>query len=273
MAISVLINGVPQDRISIHDRGFQYGDGLFETVAVVQGRPLLWERHMERLQRDASRLGIAAPSAQLLAEEAGRLCQGVPRGVLKITCTRGVSGRGYAATPAAEPTRVLSLSPWPEYSPGAAEQGVAARFCRARLGYHPALAGIKHLNRLEQVLARAEWVDEFAEGLMQDEAGQVIEGTMSNLFIVSQGTLHTPELTACGVSGVIRGLVLERAPVIAACRVGPLTRTQVLDAEEIFLTNSVIGLWPVTKLETREYSIGPITRKIRQALQAAHAIG
>lgn len=273
MANTVLINGAPQDRISIHDRGFQYGDGLFETVAVVQGRPLLWERHMERLQRDASRLAIPVPSGPLLADEAGRLCQGVPRGVLKIICTRGVSGRGYASAPAAEPTRVLSLSSWPEYPPGAAEQGVTARFCHARLGYHPALAGIKHLNRLEQVLARAEWVDEFAEGLMQDETGQVIEGTMSNLFIVSEGTLLTPDLTRCGVSGVIRGVVLERAPAIASCHVSPLTRAQVQDAEEIFLTNSVIGLWPVTKLETREYSIGPITRKIRQALQEASAIG
>jgi 4-amino-4-deoxychorismate lyase len=96
---------------------------------------------------------------------------------------------------------------------------------------------------------------------------------MSNLFIVSQGTLLTPELTGCGVSGVIRGLVLERAPAIASCRVSPLTRAQVLDAEEIFLTNSVIGLWPVAKLETREYSIGPITRQIRQALQKANALG
>jgi 4-amino-4-deoxychorismate lyase len=96
---------------------------------------------------------------------------------------------------------------------------------------------------------------------------------MSNLFIVSEGTLLTPDLTRCGVSGVIRGVVLERAPAIASCRVSPLTRAQVQDAEEIFLTNSVIGLWPVTKLETREYSIGPITRKIRQALQEASAIG
>ncbi len=273
-AVSALINGEPGDRVSIQDRGFQYGDGLFETLAVSQGRPLRWERHMQRLFAGAARLGITPPEEAILREEARRLCKDVERAVLKIVLTRGASGRGYAAPQVMSPTRVISLSPWPEYPESHAVNGVDVRVCRTMLSRNPRLAGIKHLNRLEQVLARAEWRDEYAEGLMLDEGGLVIEATMSNLFLVRNGVLLTPELTTCGVEGIMRALVLEKAEALSLpCRVASVTQDDVFYAEELFLTNSLIGLWPVKKLDwntpergSKEYPVGKITQAIQEAL-------
>jgi 4-amino-4-deoxychorismate lyase len=270
VALATLINGEPGERVCVHDRGFQYGDGLFETVAVARGVPLLWERHLRRLLRDAARLGIRAPAqtGDVLRTEADRLCQGVERAVLKVILTRGASGRGYAPPTDATPTRVLSLSPWADSLSRA--RGVSVRFCATTVARNRALAGIKHLNRLEQILARRELEANYDEGLMLDEAGHVIEGTMSNLFIVSRGALLTPDLSYGGVAGVMRELVLERAPALSlACRVTTLTREEILNAEEVFLTNSLIGLWPVTRVESKTYPAGPVTQRLRALIQEA----
>ncbi len=264
---AVLVNGELTDAISTHDRGFQYGDGLFETVPVRRGVPLLLDKHLARLGAGAERLGFQVSPA-LLHQEADRLCRDVERGVLKVIVTRGIGIRGYRSGPAATPTRVLSLSDWPSYPASYAEQGVDVRLCRTRLAAQPALAGLKHLNRLEQVLARAEWDDEFAEGLMQDESGNIVEGTMTNVFLVSGKTLVTPALDRCGVEGVMRAEVLERAAHHGLeCRIETVTAEHLERAQEIFLTNCLIGLWPVRRVEQRSYAIGDITRNIQQAIR------
>lgn len=266
-----LINGKPGEDIALHDRGFLYGDGLFETLAVAQGVPLLWDRHMQRLRRGAARLGINVPSETLLHDEAKEVCYGVSHGVLKIILTRGVSGRGYAPAADGIPTRAVSLSPWPDYPSGHRTHGVAVQFCRTMIGRNPALAGIKHLNRLEQVLARAELGKGIAEGLMLDEQGEVIEGTMSNVFTVSRHTLLTSDLTHSGVEGVMRALVLEQAAALPLpSRVTTLTREDILNAEEVFLTNSLIGLWPVRQIESKEYPTGSITKQLQEAIRDAY---
>ena len=267
---TTLINGELQDHVSIRDRGFQYGDGLFETLAVTKGKPVFWERHMRRLRHGAERLGLTPSPESLLRQEARQICMNHERAVLKIIITRGASVRGYGPVAGASPTRVLSLSPWPDYPATCAQQGVAVRFCRMMLARNWFLAGIKHLNRLEQVLARAEWRDDFQEGLMQDADGHVVEGTMSNVFAVSQGTLLTPDVSQCGVEGVIRGVVLECAAAASIpCHVTDIHRKDILGADEIFLTNSLIGLWPVHKLDEQEFTVGRITRKLQQALYDA----
>jgi 4-amino-4-deoxychorismate lyase len=267
MTFTTLVNGVPAESVSSRDRGLQYGDGLFETVAVRHGAPRLWERHLERLFRDAARLGMPAPDAACLTEEGYRLCAGAERAVLKIIVTRGAAGRGYAPPSLAEPTRILNLSPWPVHPAQAAETGVAVRFCETRLGSNPRLAGIKHLNRLEQVLARSEWETDYAEGLMRDDSGNVIEGTMSNLFVVASGIVWTPDLSRCGVAGVMRGWVLDQ--FAGAARAAPLRCDDVVRADELFLTNSVIGIWPVSRLGDREYRVGPVTRRIMRLANEA----
>jgi len=267
-----LVNGVPGESISVQDRGFQYGDGLFESMAVVKGVPLLWDRHMQRLFHGAARLGIDAPPESLLRREAEQLGRSVERAVLKIILTRGVSGRGYAPDKQAQPTRTVSLSPWPDYPAGEHTHGVAAQFCRTMISRNQATAGIKHLNRIEQVLARAELEQDCREGLMCDDFGHVIEGTMTNLFIVSRDRLLTPDLSHSGVEGIMRGLVLERAAELSLeTRVMDINKSDILQADEVFLTNSLIGLWPVRRIEAKQYPLGRITQRIQEAIVDAYA--
>lgn len=267
---AVLINGELTDAVSARDRGFQYGDGLFETIAVQHGTPLLLGGHLARLGAGAERLGFQVSPA-LLRQEAERLCRGAERGALKVIVTRGVSLRGYRHDPTATPTRVLSLADWPSHPASYMKEGVDVRLCRTRLAAQPALAGLKHLNRLEQVLARAEWGDEFAEGLMQDESGNIVEGTMTNVFFVRDQTLVTPALDRCGIEGVMRAAVLERAARLGLdCRIETVTTGHLERAQEIFLTNSLIGLWPVRRVEHRSYAIGDVTRNIQQAIRDVH---
>jgi 4-amino-4-deoxychorismate lyase len=266
----MLIDGKDTDQIAADDRGLLYGDGLFETIAVHDGVPQLWLQHMARLQRDCARLGIIPPAVELLYSEAHHLCAGQSRAVLKIIITRGSGGRGYRAPEPAAPRRVLSLHPWPAYPDHYPEQGIRVRLCAMRLGSNPRLAGIKHLNRLEQVLARAEWDDPgIGEGLLLDGEGRLVEGTMSNVFLVRDGRLQTPLLDACGVAGVMRECVLELARQGGiACEVTRLGLDDVAAADEMFVCNSVIGLWPVCQFEQQPLAAGPLTRRLQQAIGA-----
>lgn len=269
--VMTLVNGEVRAVVSVHDRGMQYGDGIFETIAVHRGVPLLWDLHVARLMRGAQRLGISPPSIEALAADANRLGAGVTRAVLKVILTRGIGGRGYTPHHAADPTRISLLSPWPDYPVAYAQDGVTVRVCDTRLGRSPRLAGIKHLNRLEQVLARAEWNAEYAEGLMCDEDGHVIEGTMSNLFVAHDSVLRTPDLAACGVDGIMRSVVMDAAREVGVrCDIGRVTPADIESAQELFLTNSLIGVWPIRRINNKEYAIGRVTRAIQEAVRHAH---
>lgn len=271
--VPILINGQATDTLSALDRGLHYGDGLFETLAISKGMPVHWTRHLQRLLQGCDRLGFAAPDTAALTVEAQHLCAGQARAVLKIIVTRGAGGRGYRSAASAQPTRIMARYPWPDYPPTNARDGVHVRLCSTRLGSNPALAGVKHLNRLEQVMARAEWTDAtIAEGLMFDQHDHVIEGTMSNLFLVRDGQLITAELTHCGVAGIVRGLVLERAAQQGiACSVRPVPRDELFGADELFLCNSLLGIWPVRAVEAQRYVPGPVTRALMQTMNYSHA--
>jgi len=264
----ILINGEHKQHIDSVDRGLQYGDGLFETIEVKQSRPLFLEQHLQRLQLGCERLYIPCPDLDLLRQEAYRLCHESGQSVLKIIVTRGCGGRGYRQPAEIKPTRILSLHPYPEYPCAYDQQGISVRFCQTRLGRNPALAGIKHLNRLEQVLARAEWSDpDIQEGLMLDDDENVIEGTMSNLFYFKQGSWYTPSLAEAGVAGIMRGLVIKLlAEQASEVVVGTVSRSALFEAEELLVCNSIIGIWPVTKLEQLQLPIGPETKRLQQHL-------
>lgn len=253
----MLINGAATAQLDARDRGLHYGDGVFTTARIARGEVLLWERHVARLQENCTRLAIPAPAAAVLQAEMQRIGAGVERGVIKVMVTRGVGGRGYAPPQEAQPTRLVALHPWPDYPQTNWDDGVALRVNALRLARQPALAGVKHLNRLEQVLARAEWNDPtIAEGLMCNEHGDVIEATAANVFVVRNGELHTPDLSECGVAGVIRALVLEIAAALGVTsRVCRLPLDAVRGADEVFLTNSVMGVVPVCQLERVEESL------------------
>jgi len=266
---ATLVDGRRAGTVPAADRGLHYGDGLFETVAVVSGRALVLDRHLARLEHGCGRLGIPFPGRETLTAEADALAAERARAVLKVIVTRGVGGRGYRPPEAPRSTRVLSLHPWPGDVDRRRDGGVAVRLCRTRLASNPALAGLKHLNRLEQVLARAEWSGtEPAEGLMLDGEGKLVEGISSNVFVVRAGRLLTPEVDRCGVAGVVRAIILERAPAQLglAVEVRPLPLEALGDAEEVFLTNSVIGLWPVRAVERRRYRIGAVARRLQAEL-------
>jgi 4-amino-4-deoxychorismate lyase len=267
-AVAMLVNGAAGDLIPVLDRGFQYGDGLFETIKLAGGVPEFWDRHMARLASGCKTLAIPAPDAALLRREADKVCAGHSEGVLKIIVTRGIGGRGYSPPEYAVPSRVVALYPAPDYPDSFARDGVKLRMCETLLSEQPRLAGLKHLNRLEQVLARGEWRDpEIAEGIMCDASGAAIEGTMSNLFLVRGGKLATPDLSRCGVAGIMRAVVLDiaRERGIAAA-VRRVAEEELEQAEEIFVTNSVIGLWPVRMLGSRKLRPGAITAELKIAL-------
>ncbi|MGY6276352.1 aminodeoxychorismate lyase [Methylomonas sp. MgM2] len=261
-----LLNGERRQCIDASDRGFQYGDGLFETIEVLNGKLLFFQQHLQRLLIGCERLLIPPPDLGLLQAEAEQLCADADHAVLKIIFTRGSGGRGYRQPDPVVPTRLLSLHPFPVYPDHFQTDGVVARFCRQRLAINPSLAGIKHLNRLEQVLARAEWQDDgYQEGLMLDYDDHVIEGTMTNLFFVKNEILHTPILTQCGIAGIVRKIVIDSAirNNIVVCE-QQFHKRSVLAADELFITNSVIGIWPIRQLDSQCFKVGRITRRIQQ---------
>jgi 4-amino-4-deoxychorismate lyase len=267
----LLINGLSGDLIPASDRGLHYGDGLFETLAVIQGKPCQWQRHMARLSRGEAALDFPPSDKSLIEREALALCTGCEQGVLKIILTRGSGGRGYAPPDPCSPRRLITLHPWPDYPPAWYTQGIDLEFCRTRIGRNSQLAGHKHLNRLEQVLARKECQDRsLAECLMMDERGRVICGTQSNLFALQGDTLYTPDLSHSGITGVVRELVIEIAEQLSIpLLITDLDRDRLMDADAIFITNSVIGFCVVATLEKRPFDVGKIPSKLRDRVESA----
>ncbi|MFO8025383.1 aminodeoxychorismate lyase [Thiohalophilus sp.] len=264
------INGIDGRQIDISDRACQYGDGLFETLAVRNGQVEFLEAHLQRLAKGAASLGIPMPDAGLWRADIRTLLVGRQQGVLKLMLSRGPGGRGYLAPDDPVTSRIVMLHPWPVHPPEYVEQGVRVRLCQMRLAVQPQLAGIKHLNRLEQILARREWADPaIQEGVMFDNRDRVIEGTMSNLFWVKGSTLHTPDLSACGVQGIMRQQIINLAPALGLdVQIDHYSRQALDEADGLFLTNSVIGLWPVQQLEERLFDPLPRIKQIQDKLDA-----
>ena len=268
---TVRINGEPACQISLLDRGFQYGDGVFTTLQLHNGVPLFLEQHLERLHRDCSRLGIPPVESGILRREVQAILGDELEGVIKIQITRGVGGRGYRVPETVNPTTVIGLHPPPSYPDHYPTEGIRVRYCHTRLGINPVLAGIKHMNRLEQVLARSEWSDDqIAEGLMLDHEDRLVEGTMSNIFLLKHDRLLTPKLDRCGVSGVMRSVLLGASQSLGlSVDECSLTIRDLENADEAFVTNSVIGIWPIACVEGKSFPVGPVTRKLREWLNQA----
>ena len=259
---------VPQPALDAADRGLAYGDGLFETMRVAKGRVPWWPAHRARLQRGAEVLGIAAPSAAWLDAEVASLAATAPdAAVLKLVLTRGAGGRGYAPPADAEPTLMLSLHAFPP----AIDEPLAVRWCALRMAIQPALAGLKHLNRLEQVLARAEWSDPAThEGLLLDARGRVACATAANVFALVGGRWLTPRVDQCGVAGVARAWVLANVPGAAEADLGP---AEVEAAEAVFLCNAVRGILPVGRLGERRWPPHAAIDALREAMGRELAAG
>jgi 4-amino-4-deoxychorismate lyase len=256
--------------LDVLDRGLHYGDGLFETIACRAGKPRFLSLHLERLAGGCERLSIRYQDFAGLAAQIRELAATAPSGIIKLILTRGAAtARGYGPRGDEQARVVLLQYPWPAEDAVSWEQGVVVRTAQGRLGENPALAGMKHLNRLEQVLIRGEWRDPaIHEALVFSSSGRLISGTMSNVFLVMEGRIVTPALTHAGVCGVMRRVVMREAQAA-----GLSVTEAVLDAAapataaEIFLTNARIGIWPVRCLDGRERVVGPVTRQLQQRLQ------
>lgn len=275
MPVLTLVDGELCNHIPGSDRGLSYGHGIFETVRVHSGRSPLWERHLARLQMGAARLHIPLDSiTPHLADWRDRILQLASDadqqldGILKLVVTAGRGERGYSLPTQAAPLVILSWHPSTAALPLAPAR---LRVCRLRLAHQPELAGIKHLNRLEQVLARAEWQgDTWDEGIMLDQAERLVECTSSNLFLHHNGRWYTPALELAGVTGVMRNLLLDT--VIPACGQqchvdGGLTLEDLRGADEVFISNAVMGIRPVLRIEAvADWSAWPASNRLRQYL-------
>ncbi len=266
----VRVNGRPSGQVDVLDRGLQYGDGLFETMAILGGRPRLLAAHLERLLRGCERLGIGPVGEAALREDIAAV-SGPADAVVKLIVTRGGAGRGYRPPPGCAPTRIAAGF---DVEPGTfvtVRSGLRARTCRTRLGRNPALAGLKHLCRLEQVIARSEWQDDAVdEGLMLDETGHVVCGTQSNLFVAKAGRLLTPGVAQAGVEGVMRRTVLEWAGSAGIdVAVQDLDLSDLDGADELFVTNALWGARAVIELDGRPLDCGEVATRFMQWLGSA----
>ncbi len=250
-----MVNGQITDQLNLGDRGLAYGDGVFETIRVNNGEPFLLDLHLIRLQLGLQRLAIDLSMALLKSELAAYL-EACRSGVLKIIVTRGIGGRGYACETSIEPTRIFSFHALPDYPESYYQNGIDTRLCSTMLSRNQALAGIKHLNRLEQVLARQEYpTSDYPELLMCSSDGLVIEGISSNFFAVRGDQFYTPDLEDAGVHGTMRHWLInwlnESGSKVFVEKIRP---DQLTTFDELFFCNSVFGVWPVRTLNGHRFN-------------------
>lgn len=269
----IIINGQQGSSIQVMDRSVMYGDGVFRTMRMRNGRINAWLGQYHKLEADCQALDILCPARIILEQEIKQIAHDTPDCVVKIVVSRGEGGRGYSVPDSVSPNRVVLTAPIPAYPALFWDQGVRLHVCEMRMCHQPRLAGIKHLNRLENVLARMEWSNpEIAEGLMLDAEGWVIEGTMANIFMRQGNTLFTPDLSDCGVAGLQRKRILEFAPQCGLTpEISHFSLPNLLKAEEVFLCNSVIGVWPVRQIGAQAIPLGATSAQMQRLLESETA--
>jgi len=264
--IECLVNGEISTVVASTNRGLNYGDGLFETLSVFNGRPRRWQAHMDRLRAGCERLGLLMPPQAILLRELQTVSAGQAATVVKIVLTRAGSSRGYLPSENSVCDRIISAFEFPDGIVELGRVGVKTRICEIRLALQPALGGIKHLNRLENVLASAELRGTRAsEGILLDYENHVISAIAANIFLVMEDRLLTPRLDRCGVRGVLRQQILLGFG--ARCEQRRILVDMLQEADEIFICNSVKGIVPVTSINAQKFEIGPVTRELQTWLQ------
>lgn len=266
-----LVNGSLSATISPLDRGFAYGDGVFRTLKVINGLPQHWPLHYQTLFADCSAIGIVCPSADVFIADFKKIFdEDEFSAVVKIIVTRGEGERGYNPPAITTPMRVMIKSSMPDYPAEHFSEGVALHLCDTRVTYQPKLAGVKHLNRLDNVLARMEWHDpKIAEGLMLDSADNVIECTAANIIARYGNTLMTPKLDQCGVAGITRKQILAHANTLKfKTSIESMDLEKLYAADEVIICNSLYGAWQVRELAGQKWPKQALAEKLRLALHA-----
>lgn len=260
-----LVNGQLRDCIGLYDRALSYGDGIFETLLAVNGQLQCWDLHCERLVASLQRLSISAIDTDQLKQWILENLSGHGQQVIKIIISRGTGQRGYSSVGIHQPNQIIFIT---DYDSTTRAGSARIGFCQIRLATQPALAGIKHLNRLEQVLARQE-VDQrgLDEGLLCGQHDNVIEAVQHNVFAVKNEVLYTPDLSVCGVNGIMRQRVMALAGQCGLpVQIQTLDREFIEQADELFLTNSLSGIWPICELEGNRFEMNRVTYLLRDAI-------
>jgi len=253
--VNSLINGIAADYLNINDRSIHYGDGLFETILCDNNKLYYWQQHLQRLQASAEQLNINCPQEQTLLDDISRmLAENKPQAAcaIKIIISRGAGERGYKFSRNIAASRLVMLSPLDAGHSSLLNRKLLSGelfICKQQASINESLAGLKHLNRLENVMARNEWNADYIDGLMLNANQHVIEGTMSNLFAIRDGQLFTPDLNLSGVNGIMREIIIGLASKNnIETAVTDLTIDDLRAMDELFISNSLIGMKAVTKL-------------------------
>lgn len=264
----MLINGIPTEAVSARDRGLTYGDGHFTTMLVKQGQVIWWPAHLARLHHACAKLGFAELPWDSLAAEVAQVAAGQTQAVAKIVLTRGSGGRGYDGAGCNTPTRIVSLAPYPAHYLDWQQNGIAALVCQQQLGDAPMLAGLKTLGRLEQVLLKSELAARGGvEGIVLNSRGFLVEGVSANLFWRRGKTVFTPDLARAGIDGIMRKRVIMMLKQMGIeLRVVEAPLESLWQAEEVWLTNTLMGIVPVTSIGDVHYPSPVLIRRLQERL-------
>ena len=261
------VNGKISKTIDVRDRSVQYGDGVFETIAVKEKSLKFWKEHYQRLNKGCKVLKIKCPPEIFLKKEINKFLRKTKKEklVLKIIISRGVGGRGYNPPRNTKPTRILGIYDWPNYPLKNFTQGIQMSICKTRISDQPTLSEIKHLNKLEQIIARSEWQSKaISESIMLDSNNNVIEGTMSNFFGVKKNVFYTSTIKSAGVEGIMRRIILKLLKKNKKKYIiKKITLKEFLKFDEIFMCNSIFGIWPVIKISKKNFYL---EKKLRELL-------
>lgn len=249
------VNGQQQTAIAVTERGLAYGDGIFTTAKIVNGTIVLLDKHIERLRLGCQKLKLKAPVMADLTVQLQSVAKVYAHAVLKVMITAGSGGRGYSRKGLSDNATnvIIMVSDFPGHYEKLAQHGICLGDSKQHIATSPMLAGVKHLNRLEQVLLRAE-LDERVEDdlIVTNYRGEVIEVTSSNIFFYLNGQLCTPDLSTSGVDGIIRQTILAKYPQIKICQT---ELSELKKAQAIFICNSLMGIMPVKTYNNRQLAM------------------
>ncbi|GGD78346.1 aminodeoxychorismate lyase [Lacimicrobium alkaliphilum] len=264
----ILINGQPQNSLSAADRAVQYGDGIFTTIKVEQGAPQLWPLHYQRLTKGLQILGIDFNSWDKVQDAINCQAQEAQNAVLKLLISRGEGGRGYQTPEMQQPLWILTVHPMPEHYQKWQQQGIELGLSEIQLARQPKLAGIKHLNRLEQVLVKMHVPDDGPEEMLVcDTQGMIVECSASNLFWQINGVWYTPDLCYCGVAGVMRERILQHFKTVGSPVMQVQASPRILQqAQAVLLCNSLMGIVPVRRYKHYNFAIDSVRQLAREIL-------
>ncbi len=273
---ATLINGQPAEQVSVAERALHYGDGLFETISCCEGSPRWLARHLQRLRTGCERLQITFLEEAALRAEVSRLARGQARCIVKVIVSRGVATRrGYRPAGDEQATRIVSRHEWPSEATqeGTQDRPLRVGLSAVSLGVNPRLAGLKHLNRLEQVLAQLDKPVALDEVLMRASSGELIGGSMCNVFLVDEHGPYTPAVDTCGVAGVMRSVVLDAAGSAAqaglSVAVRPVRVAELDGVREAFVTNVRWGIRSIGVLDGRRLPSDDCAQQLRRLIDAA----